>query len=91
MFRNTILLSVMFCLTFSCSEDNEVINHPPIADFEISDRIDTFKLISSANDSDVLSHEWKSDSEIIFINDSKKKNANFKLPALNESKTITFS
>jgi len=91
--RNTFLLYVVLYLTFSCSEDNEAINNPPIADFEISDRIDTYYLISSTTDSDndILSYEWKSESEIISINDSKKKNANFKLPALNESKTIGLS
>ena len=92
MYRKTFLLYVILYLTFSCSEDN-AINNPPVADFEISDRIDTYYLISSATDSDndILSYEWKSESEIISINDSKKKNANFKLPALNESKTIGLS
>ena len=93
MYRNTFLLYVILYLTFSCSEDNEIINNPPIADFEISDRIDTYYLISSRKnpDNDMLSYEWKSESEIISINDSKKKDANFKLPALNESKTIGLS
>ena len=93
MYRNTFLLYVILYLTFSCAEDNEIIYHPPIADFEISDRIDTYYLISSTKnpDNDILSYEWKSESEIISINDSKKKNANFKLPALNESKTINLS
>jgi len=92
-YRNTIFLYVILYLTFSCAEDNEIINHPPIADFEISDRIDTYYLISSTTnlDRDILSYEWKSDSEIISINDSKKKNAYFKLPALNESQTIGLS
>ena len=92
MYRNTFLLYVILYLTFSCSEDN-AINNPPIADFEIEDRIDTYYLRTSATDSDndILSYEWKSESEIISINDSKKKNANFKLPALNESKTISLS
>ena len=93
MYRNTFLLYVILYLTFSCSEDNEIIYHPPIADFEISDRIDTYYLITSPKnpDNDILSYEWRSESEIISINDSKKKNANFKLPALNESKTIELS
>ena len=93
MYRNTFLLYVILYLTFSCSEDNEIINNPPIADFEISDRIDTYYLISSTKnpDNDILSYEWKSDSEIISIIDSKKKDAKFKLPALNESKTIGLS
>jgi len=92
-YRNTFLLYVILYVAFSCSKDNEIINHPPIADFEIMDRIDTYYLISSTTDSDndVLSYEWTSESEIISINDSKKKNANFKLPALNESKTIGLS
>jgi len=92
-YRNTFLLSVILLLAFSCSEDNEAINNPPIADFEIEDMIDTYYLRTSATDSDndILSYEWKSESEIISINDSKKIRANFKLPALSESKTIGLS
>jgi hypothetical protein len=84
---------VILYVAFSCSEDNDIINHPPIADFEIMDRIDTYYLIGSTtgSDNDILSYEWKSESEIISIRNSKNKTANFKLPSLKESKTIDLS
>lgn len=92
-YRNIFLLSVILYLTFSCSEDNDVINHPPIANFEISDKLDTYYLISSTTDrdNDILSYEWISESEIISIENSKSQSAYFKLPALNEPKTIGLS
>lgn len=85
----TFLLSLSF---INCTEDGG-IDQPPVADFDIRDRIDKYDLKSSATDvdSDILSYEWQSDSEIISINDSKKKNANFKLPEIYESKTIGIS
>ena len=90
MYRNTFLFSVILYVAFSCSEDNDIINHPPNADFEVTDWIDKYYLISSTTDSDndVLSYEWTSESEIISIRNSKNKTAYFKLPTLNESKTI---
>lgn len=88
-----ILFFSLLCLcSINCTED-EGINQPPIADFEIIDRIDSYILISSATDvdNDNLSYEWKSDSEIISINDSNRKKANFMLPEIDESKTIGIS
>jgi len=92
-YRNTFLFVVILYVAFSCSEDNDIINHPPIADFEIMDRVDTYYLIGSTtgSDNDILSYEWKSESEIISIRNSKNKTANFKLPSLKESKTIDLS
>lgn len=84
------LLNLSF---INCSGDNDGINQPPVADFTVNDMIDTYHLVSSATDadSDVLTYEWKSDSELISINDPKNKNAYFELPEINEPKTIDIS
>lgn len=83
------LLSVLSII--SCSKENEDVNHPPKADFKVSDNTDQFNLISTATDedNDIISYKWVSESDIISITNSTNENAFFELPDIDEEMEVS--
>ncbi|MBN1416824.1 MAG: hypothetical protein JW973_17130 [Bacteroidales bacterium] len=85
-YKLTVLITIVFPLVFSCTEDKEKHNHEPIADYTYTDEIDRIEFHngSSDPDGDALIYRWNSDWDAVVFDDPYAENPVFYLFELAE-------
>src|SRR4030042_756017 len=88
--RPTLLYILLFLIVLSCSKEEDINNHKPVADFTYSENIDkiSFSNLSDDMDGDDLKYHWTSSWDVVSFNDKYAENPFMYLVELSSEKQI---